>query len=44
MFEVIGGMVTHIVDALYCQGDAELVSMHHEHAAAFAANASGRRS
>jgi len=42
VFEVVGGMITHLVDSLYAQGRTRLVSMHHEQAAAFAADAVGR--
>jgi acetolactate synthase-1/2/3 large subunit len=42
VFEVVGGMTTHLVDSLYRQGKIRLVSMHHEQAAAFAADAVGR--
>lgn len=36
-FELIGGMLTHLVDSLSEQGIVKVVSMHHEQAAAFAA-------
>lgn len=42
IFEVIGGMITLLVDAVYRQDNIELVSMHHEQAASFAADAYGR--
>jgi acetolactate synthase I/II/III large subunit len=42
IFEVIGGMVTLIVDSVYRHNKIELVSMHHEQAASFAADAFGR--
>ncbi|MBT9173991.1 MAG: Acetolactate synthase large subunit [Syntrophomonadaceae bacterium] len=42
VFEVVGGMITHLVDSIHCQGKIRLVSMHHEQAAAFAAEASAR--
>jgi acetolactate synthase-1/2/3 large subunit len=42
IFEVIGGMITHIVDSAYRQNRIELVSMHHEQAASFAADSYGR--
>lgn len=35
-------MITHLVDAIYRQGNIKLVSMHHEQAAAFAAEAVAR--
>ncbi|MCP3940424.1 MAG: thiamine pyrophosphate-binding protein [Desulfobacteraceae bacterium] len=42
VYEIIGGMITRIVDAVYRQGKIRLISVHHEQAAAFAADASGR--
>ena len=42
VFEVVGGMITHLLDSLHAQGTTRLVSMHHEQAAAFAADAVGR--
>lgn len=42
IFEVVGGMTTNIVDSVYRQGKVQLVSMHHEQAAAFAADAMAR--
>lgn len=42
VFEVVGGMITHLLDSLHTQGTTRLVSMHHEQAAAFAADAAGR--
>jgi acetolactate synthase-1/2/3 large subunit len=42
VFEVVGGMITHIVDSVSRSGKVKLVSMHHEQAAAFAADAYGR--
>jgi len=42
IFEVIGGMITQIVDSAYRQKNIELVSMHHEQAASFAADSYGR--
>lgn len=42
VYEVIGGMITRLVDAIHQQGQIELVSVHHEQAAAFAADATGR--
>lgn len=44
VFEMCGGMITHIIDSLYRQGRVRIVSMHHEQAAAFAADATGRLS
>lgn len=42
VYEVIGGMITRIVDAVHRQGKIQLISVHHEQAAAFAADATGR--
>jgi acetolactate synthase I/II/III large subunit len=42
VYEVIGGMITRLVDAIHQQGQIELISVHHEQAAAFAADAMGR--
>jgi len=42
VFEVVGGMITHLLDSLGRQGNIQIVSVHHEQAAAFAADAVGR--
>jgi acetolactate synthase I/II/III large subunit len=42
VFELQGGMITRILDELNRQGGFNIVSMHHEQAAAFAADAYGR--
>ena len=42
VFEVVGGMITHLVDSLHRQGKIQIVSTHHEQAAAFAAEAMAR--
>jgi acetolactate synthase-1/2/3 large subunit len=42
-FELIGGMITHIVDSLSLEKDFEIISVHHEQAAAFAAEGVARR-
>lgn len=42
VYEVIGGMITHLVDSAYRHDQLKLVSTHHEQAAAFAADATGR--
>src|SRR4030043_141269 len=42
VYEVIGGMITRLVDSIYRQGKIRLISVHHEQAAAFAADAMGR--
>jgi acetolactate synthase-1/2/3 large subunit len=43
-FELIGGMITHLVDSINQYGKTKLVSMHHEQGAAFAAGAIARGS
>jgi acetolactate synthase-1/2/3 large subunit len=35
-------MITHLLDSLHCDGRIEIISVHHEQAAAFAADAAGR--
>ncbi len=42
VFELQGGMITRIIDALHHEGGINIVSMHHEQAAAFAADAYAR--
>ena len=42
VFEVAGGMITHILDSIYQYGNTSIISVHHEQAAAFAAEAYGR--
>lgn len=42
VFEVIGGMITHLLDSIHQRGQIKVVSVHHEQAAAFAADAAGR--
>ncbi len=42
VFEVVGGMITHLVDSIHERGKVKLVSVHHEQSAAFAADAVGR--
>ena len=42
VFELSGGMITHILDALNSEGKIAIVTMHHEQAASFAADAYGR--
>lgn len=42
VFELQGGMITRILDELYKLGGFNIVSMHHEQAAAFAADAYAR--
>jgi len=43
-FELIGGMIAHLVDSINTLGKTKLVSMHHEQGAAFAAGAISRAS
>ena len=42
VYEMTGGMITHILDSLHHRGEIDIVSMHHEQAAAFAAEAGAR--
>src|SRR3954454_7853452 len=42
VFELVGGMITHLLDSVHRQGTIRLVSVHHEQAASFAADAFGR--
>ena len=42
VFELSGGMITHILDSLYQKTDIKIVTMHHEQAAAFAAEGYAR--
>jgi acetolactate synthase-1/2/3 large subunit len=42
VFELSGGMITHILDSLNQKTDINIITMHHEQAAAFAADAYGR--
>ncbi|HWF19989.1 MAG TPA: thiamine pyrophosphate-binding protein [Verrucomicrobiae bacterium] len=44
VYEVIGGMIANIVDSIHTQKKICLVSVHHEQAASFAADAAGRAS
>ncbi|NWE19149.1 thiamine pyrophosphate-binding protein [Pseudomonas sp. P7548] len=41
-YELIGGMITHLVDSINQLGRTKLVSVHHEQGAAFAASAVAR--
>ena len=43
-FELIGGMIAHLVDSINALGKTELMSVHHEQAAAFAAGGVARAS
>jgi acetolactate synthase-1/2/3 large subunit len=42
VFEMTGGMITHLLDSLHRRGDVAILSMHHEQSAAFAAEAGAR--
>jgi acetolactate synthase-1/2/3 large subunit len=42
VFELQGGMITHLLDTLYQSGDFTIINVHHEQAAAFAADAFAR--
>ncbi len=42
VFELTGGMITHLLDSFYLKTKVKIISMHHEQAAAFAADACGR--
>ena len=42
VFEVVGGMITHLVDSFTKRGAPKLVSVRHEQGGAFAADAWGR--
>ncbi len=42
VFEVTGGMITYLLDALHRDGRVQIVSLRHEQAAAMAADAYGR--
>jgi len=43
-FELIGGMIAHLVDSINTLGKTKLISMHHEQGAAFAAGSISRAS
>ncbi len=42
VFEMVGGMITHLLDSLHRLGRVRTICVHHEQAAAFAADAMGR--
>lgn len=42
VFELVGGMITFLIDSINHAGQVQLISMHHEQAAAFAAEATAR--
>lgn len=43
-FELVGGMITHLLDSFAESGQFNIISMHHEQAAAFAAEGVARHS
>jgi len=42
VFEMSGGMITHLLDSIHQQGGIKIVSVHHEQSASFAADVAGR--
>ena len=42
VFELVGGMITFLIDSLHRQTTIKIVSMHHEQGAGFAAEGYGR--
>ncbi len=42
VFELVGGMITFLVDSIHSHGKTRIVSMHHEQGAAFAAEGASR--
>ena len=42
VFELSGGMIMQLIDSFYVDGEIQLVSIHHEQTASFAADAMGR--
>jgi acetolactate synthase-1/2/3 large subunit len=42
VYELVGGMITHMIDSIHRRGRVRIVSVHHEQGAAFAADAVGR--
>lgn len=44
VFELSGGMIMDMIDSLYVEGGINIVNVHHEQSAAFAADAVGRLS
>ncbi len=42
-FELVGGMITHLLDSLAADGRVRIISTHHEQAAAFAAEGVARQ-
>jgi acetolactate synthase-1/2/3 large subunit len=44
VYELVGGMITHLLDSVASKGKISIVSVHHEQGASFAADAAGRMS
>ena len=44
VFELSGGMIMDLIDTLHVDGEIEIINVHHEQAAAFAADSVGRLS
>ncbi len=44
VFELSGGMIMDLIDSLYIEGGIDIINVHHEQSAAFAADAVGRLS
>ena len=42
-FELVGGMITHLLDSMAADGRVQIISSHHEQAAAFSAEGVGRQ-
>jgi acetolactate synthase-1/2/3 large subunit len=42
VFELVGGMITFLIDSIHREGHTRLISMHHEQGAAFAAEGAAR--
>jgi acetolactate synthase-1/2/3 large subunit len=42
VFEVVGGMITHLLDSIHQKGKIRLLPMHHEQGASFAVDGFGR--
>lgn len=42
IFELSGGMITHLLDSFYLKTKVNIISVHHEQSGAFAADACGR--
>ncbi len=42
VFELVGGMIVHLLDSIHQDGRIRIVSMHHEQGAAFAAEGFAR--